>query len=744
LYGTKKLGVFRLVLIQDFMATRFLRYSMIAGFLSLVILVLIPSDPKNARLLGFSTARLAMVAGFLLILGLLQAAIWWLKRRPAREQQLNRFIQDIPRRRRLCQWILFLATLVILTGLYQLAEFVMTSDAFLKSYLLRLLPVAFFAAVVSWGVLRLDALRESGRPWIAVLGLTVVGTVAGRLFQAFLQGLVERPTPVNSGTIMASQVGLALVVFLWAAHFIARPRKERPTWALLLLLVALLAYIQWWAYPNKYWRAMSLVALFTPLAVYAIALLAQLVFSLWDRLRLAQQARWRTILPIGAILVLLALAIPYYTVAVIHSRTLNYAPIFTDQGEYLKFAETARLRNFNYTGDQNRMPLYPFLQGLFYQPGMGDQAFFDQGKLRNIFLSLALQALMYLIFRRYLGSWIGPLLTGIIAFSLYIFKAPYFQSEILYYFLAFLGFLLALEMLAHPSLKLGIATGIIFGLAHLTKASVLPGLVLFGVLFALKYLIQLLRKLKGGALSLENLAPLGRQLLAGVLVFVFFILVIFPYINAMKQRFGHYFYNVNTTFYVWFDTNPQAFQAEAKYHFAEQWPSQLPPDQIPSLRNYLRQHTLAQIEQRFFTGLSEQIDNVLSPFSVTNYQLSYLVILCLVFLADLRNSLRLVGSHPYRVAFSLLYFLGYLAAFAWYSPIAPERRFLYGLYIPFMFALFCALETMTLPRENSQDHPRRIDLRLFLNAAHFVIFLSLVANVWLVLTERMFFDRFGA
>jgi hypothetical protein len=726
------------------MVTRFLKSSLIAGLLSLLILILIPADPKNARFLGFSTARLVMLAAFLLVVGLQAALLWGFKRRPEGAQRLDRFIQGIAGRAYLRTAFLFLASLVILAGLYLLAELLMTTDVYLKSYLLRLLPFTFFAATLSWLVLRLDAWRDDGRRWMAAVGLTVVGTLAGRLYQAFLLGLVARPTPLSAETIRTSQVGLALAAFLWAAHFTGRPRRERLTWGLLLGLVALLTYIQSGAYPNKYWRYMSMVALFTPAAVFLIAWLAQLVFGLWDRLHPAAQARWRTFLPVGAVLGLLALAVPYYTVTAIHSHTLNHAPIFTDQGDYLKFAETARLRNFNYTGDHNRMPLYPFLQGLFYQPGMSDQAFFDQGKLRNIFLSLALLVLMFLLFRRYLGRWIGPLLTGIIAFSIYIFKAPYFQTEILYYFLTFLGFVLALELLAHPSLKLGIAAGIVFGLAHLAKASVLPGLLLFGAVFALKLLIQSLPVLKDRAARLEKLAPLGRRLLAGVLVFVFFILVIFPYINAMKQRFGHYFYNVNTTFYVWFDTNPQAFQAEARYHFAEQWPSQLPPDQLPSLRNYLRTHTLAQIWDRFYTGLNEQIANVFLPFSVTNYHMSYLVILVLVFLVDLKNSLQLIRRYPYRIAFSLLYFLGYLAAFAWYSPIAPERRFLYGIYIPFMFAVFCALQALVSAQHAEGDRLRGIDLPRFLNAAHFVMFLTLLANIWLVLTERMFFDRFGA
>ena len=86
--------------------------------------------------------------------------------------------------------------------------------------------------------------------------------------------------------------------------------------------------------------------------------------------------------------------------------------------------------NFSYTGDHNRMPGYPFLQALFYRAGMSDAEFFDQGKQINILLSISLLAGLLWIFRRYLPRFESVLLILIIAFSLFIFKAPYFQADL--------------------------------------------------------------------------------------------------------------------------------------------------------------------------------------------------------------------------------------------------------------------------------------------------------------------------
>ena len=48
----------------------------------------------------------------------------------------------------------------------------------------------------------------------------------------------------------------------------------------------------------------------------------------------------------------------------------------TDQSSYMRFAIEAYESNFQYTGGRNQMPLYPFLQALFYSPTLDDDGFF--------------------------------------------------------------------------------------------------------------------------------------------------------------------------------------------------------------------------------------------------------------------------------------------------------------------------------------------------------------------------------
>ena len=59
-----------------------------------------------------------------------------------------------------------------------------------------------------------------------------------------------------------------------------------------------------------------------------------------------------------------------------------------------------------------------------------------------------------------------------------------------------------------------------------------------------------------------------------------FLAVIFPYILQSKEMYGQYFYNVNSTFYIWYDSWEDAKQAERDHAFTEGWPD-LPSGQVP-------------------------------------------------------------------------------------------------------------------------------------------------------------------
>ncbi|MFQ5617148.1 MAG: glycosyltransferase family 39 protein, partial [Anaerolineales bacterium] len=201
------------------------------------------------------------------------------------------------------------------------------------------------------------------------------------------------------------------------------------------------------------------------------------------------------------------LAFVYYTWALNHANTRNPDLQFSDQRAYLRIAQKARATNFKYTGDRNRMPLYPYIQALFYDPTHSDPEAFDRGKVVNIVLSLVLLILIFLIARRYLTLIPAATFTLTTAFVLFVFKAGYFQVEIFFYFMIFVTYLLMGTMITRPNIKTGVLTGAFVGLTHLTKASVLPGLGVFIAVFLFKGIVTFLRSRKESTNSVRGQSP---------------------------------------------------------------------------------------------------------------------------------------------------------------------------------------------------------------------------------------------
>ena len=126
------------------------------------------------------------------------------------------------------------------------------------------------------------------------------------------------------------------------------------------------------------------------------------------------------------------------------------------------------------------MPVYPFLQSLFYDTDMTDEQFFTEGKYRNLLLSVVLLTVIGVILANSFGLSHSVILTLITTFTVFMFKAGYFQTEVLFYFLSIVCFLLFWHLLRNPSQwRLAVHTGVVVGITHLTKASILPALLLF-------------------------------------------------------------------------------------------------------------------------------------------------------------------------------------------------------------------------------------------------------------------------
>ena len=437
----------------------------------------------------------------------------------------------------------------------------------------------------------------------------------------------------------------------------------------------------------------------------------------------------------AVIALVLILAGLYWVGAVEQLVRVNTDKEATDQSAYMEYARTMYESNYTVVGGRNRMPVYPFLQSLFYRPGMTDEAFFTTGKYVNLVLSLVLLAGIALIFRHCL-RWLHALtLLLIVAFTVFIFKAGYFQVELLFYFMNFCLFWVMWRLLQQTSWQLAIVTGIVAGLAHLTKASILPGLGLFLALAAIKW------GGKWGWTTRQSRHPsspfiptkaLVTYLLPLVLVGVSFLLTVFPYINTSKQLFGHYFYNVNSTFYIWYDSWEEAKQGTRAHGDRVGWPA-MPPEEIPSMAKYLREHTGQQMVNRVVEGAQAVLFNVVHSYGYLKYIEVYFALLLLTMLYFWRRVYQAVCANPILYLFLALYFGVYLLLCFWYAPIASGNRIILAQFLPFLFTISYGLHKLLLSSQLTLSGYSVYTLDLY----NFALLLVVLGDIYLVLTERV-------
>jgi hypothetical protein len=377
-----------------------------------------------------------------------------------------------------------------------------------------------------------------------------------------------------------------------------------------------------------------------------------------------------------------------------HARTVNVSKARGDQTGYLVDAEVVYAnwhgrQPAGLVGVRNRMPLYAAFLSLFYRQDMSDPRFFEVGRDANIYLSLALLAIVWLVARRYLPPHPAANLTGVAAFGWFIFKAGYTQSELLFYTLFFLAFVACLELFESRTewrLPLrGATAGALCALAHLTKAATLPfvGIVLaagtgwtFAPLMAPGKSAHAARRS-----TLRRLASLAALALA-------FIVVLWPYISNSKRVFGRYFYNVNSTFYVWYDNWPLASVGTLLHGDGQHWPT-MPESELPGPARYWREHSVGQIVDRLEGGFHDMGVVVRRDFDLIPYLALYLGMFGWLCITRRRSIRDIIREHPWSVLFVPLYGATYLLATAFYYPISGTGtgRFLLAHALPLFFVL---------------------------------------------------------
>jgi hypothetical protein len=372
----------------------------------------------------------------------------------------------------------------------------------------------------------------------------------------------------------------------------------------------------------------------------------------------------------GALIVLAILTI-YGFEAHARRHEKSTPAILGDQSAYLGYARHLSESNYTVTEDRNRMPVYPFLLSLIYRPGMTDDQFLSRAQTFTVNLSIVLLLLLFLVFRKFFPPLHAIALLAATAFGVFIYRAGKAQAEVLFYFLGFCAFVLLLQMLIKPRWWLALLAGATMGLAHLTKASVLPALIVWAVVFAAQifwsFRAQAWRRL--GMLALVLGAFLG---------------VVFPYIQTSKRIYGSYFYNVNSTFVMWCDSSTEAYEFLSAHGDKDQWRA-LPPDQLPSFGKYWREHSVAQIGGRIWSGAVDLTKKNLRVIGYYKYVLALLVAAAFLCVKENRRARDIVSRHPFATLFALLFLAGYYLLFAWYYPISKDVRFVLSIFLPFMF-----------------------------------------------------------
>ena len=252
-------------------------------------------------------------------------------------------------------------------------------------------------------------------------------------------------------------------------------------------------------------------------------------------------------------------------------------------------------------------------------------------------------------------------------------------------------------MLLKPTLKLAIITGVIFGITHLTKAAILPGIMLFfffSLLGSLKIISNVFSK-KSNIPSTHNKKNNPHQLICIVLVGLVFILTVGPYILESKRIFGRYFYNVNSTFYVWCDSWEEVVKTTRAHKDRTGWPD-MPPDLIPSPKKYFREHSIEQVYKRFVAGFNT-FSNKDYNYGYFKYFYIYLIfcIFLIIVVGKIRNNMRLLVKYGFSSIFIFSYFIIYLLLYAWYAIVSPGNRILLSLFLPFMFSLSIVIKEYT-------------------------------------------------
>jgi len=434
---------------------------------------------------------------------------------------------------------------------------------------------------------------------------------------------------------------------------------------------------------------------------------------------LARMSRLWPLLFLGAVLAL------FLWGSARHSRAVNTDVTSFDQNAYLYYGRLLHETGYDFVGDRNRMPIYPLLLSFIYQPEWSEEEFFVAAKAANRIFSAVLLLVLWFVLRNHLRRHAAANLLLIVAFTVFVFKAAYVQAEVLFYVQNFILFLLLVRIWLKPGLAGAIAAGLLAGIAHLTKASVLPELLAF-LFFGLLLTVLEARQSERSA---PGRGPWQKRFASLVLLTLCFILTILPYSLTSKKIFGQYLYNVNSTFYFWVDT-VQAWKEGPKAHGDRfGWPD-LPAEQIPTAGNYIKKHGAGHLVERVLSGGRTMIQACRHSYGFSKYLIAYGLFFLLLIWRNRAWALEWMRQNYMLLLFVASVFAGYAVLMAWWNYLGPQVRHILALLLPFLVSIAVALEHLPNRTLRLGKRFNNVDvLRLFNSVVSVMVLRDVAVNL---------------
>lgn len=385
----------------------------------------------------------------------------------------------------------------------------------------------------------------------------------------------------------------------------------------------------------------------------------------------------------GLVLVLAGAA--YLWGATAHARRVNTSLNDWDQGAFLDAALSLRGTDYGVLTNRNQMPLYPLYLSLFVRRGDNNATFFPRAKAASIALSFPLLAAIFVGLVRRLPRHETLNIFLITLFTVFIFKAPYCQSEPLHYTLVFLAYLSMLDSLGEGRLRSALLASVFSALAWLTKASNLPGFLLYLIFLVLRAVVALREGARPRA---------SRLLMSAVVAAALFLGILAPYLMNSRRYFGRAFYNINTHFYVWHDSWGDAMAHQRSLAQRGLEVSHPPANESLGPLTYWRSHSLRQIGRRVGLGSIETLLVAAMSFGYFEYALGYFLLTALLAVWQRRRLVAAIRERPAPLGFAAAFLTVNFLLCAFYVPIAPGPRFALSLFLPFMFTAAAAVRRL--------------------------------------------------